>query len=113
MPPNHTRQREATKKEKRMKKMFAVGATAALMLAASSPAFAQVTVAGDDNTGAQFVDASQVQLAVGVQFGDQNVAANDEGVALASNDLSITQNQVNGGFDDEFDGSDDGFFFVD
>ena len=96
-----------------MKKMFAVGATAALMLAASSPAFAQVTVAGDDNTGAQFVDASQVQLAVGVQFGDQNVAANDESVAFASNDLSITQNQVNGGFDDEFDGSDDGFFFVD
>ncbi len=97
-----------------MKKMFAVGATAALMLAASSPAFAQVTVAGDDNNSAQFVDASQVQLAVGVQFGDQNAAANDESIAFASNDLGITQNQVNGGFDDDFDdGFDDGFFFVD
>ena len=96
-----------------MKKMFAVGATAALMLAASSPAFAQVTVAGDDNTSAQFVDASQVQLAVGAQFGDQNAAADDGSVAFASNDLGITQSQVNGGFGDESDGSDDGFFFVD
>ena len=80
-----------------MKKMFAVGATAALMLAASSPAFAQVTVAGDDNTAAQFVDASQVQVAVGAQFGDQNAAANDESLAFASNGLSITQNQANAG----------------
>ena len=96
-----------------MRKMFAVGDTAALMLAASSPAFAQVTVAGDDNTGAQFVDASQVQFAVEAQFGDQNAAANDESVAFASNDLDITQNQVNGGFGNGFDGSDDGFFFVD
>ena len=80
-----------------MKKMFAVGATAALMLAASSPAMAQVTVAGDDNTAAQFVDASQVQVAVGAQFGDANAAANDESLAFASNDLSITQNQANAG----------------
>ena len=80
-----------------MKKMFAVGATAALMLAASSPAMAQVTVAGDDNTAAQFVDASQVQVAVGAQFGDANAAANDESIAFASNDLSITQNQANAG----------------
>ena len=80
-----------------MKKMFAVGATAALMLAASSPAMAQVTVAGDDNDAAQFVDASQVQVAVGAQFGDANAAANDESLAFASNDLSITQNQANAG----------------
>ncbi len=86
-----------------MKKMFAVGATAALMLAASSPAFAQVTVAGDDNTSAQFVDASQVQLAVGVQFGDANAAANDGSAAFASNELDITQNQVNAGFGSDFD----------
>jgi hypothetical protein len=85
-----------------MKKMFAVGATAALMLAASSPAFAQVTVAGDDNTSAQFVDASQVQLAVGAQFGDQNAAANDESEAEASNELSIDQTQVNAGLGDIF-----------
>jgi hypothetical protein len=52
MHRKHTRHGEATNKEKRMKKMFAVGATAALMLAASSPAFAQVTVVGDDNTSA-------------------------------------------------------------
>jgi hypothetical protein len=59
------------------------------------------------------VDASQVQLAVGAQFGDQNAAADDGSVAFASNDLGITQSQVNGGFGDESDGSDDGFFFVD
>ncbi len=93
-----------------MKKMFAVGATAALMLAASSPAFAQVTVAGDDNDAAQFVDASQVQVAVGAQFGDANAAASDGSLAFASNDLGITQNQINGGLGDGFDG---GFFFVD
>lgn len=87
-----------------MKKMFAVGATAALMLAASSPAFAQVTVAGDDNTSAQFVDASQLQVAVGIQNGDANAAANDGSTAEASNELSIDQSQYNGGFDDDFDG---------
>ena len=80
-----------------MKKMFAVGATAALMLAASSPAMAQVTVSGDDNTAAQFVDASQVQVAVGAQFGDANAAANDGSIAFASNELGITQNQANAG----------------
>ncbi len=96
-----------------MKKMIAVGATAALMLAASSPAFAQVTVAGDDNTSAQFLDASQLQVAVQLNTGDANAAANDESIAVATIDQGITQNQVNGGFDDDFDGFDDGFFFVD
>ena len=80
-----------------MKKLIATGVVAALMLAISSPAFAQVTVAGNDNDTAQYVDASQVQLAVGIQHGDQNAAANDESEAEASNELSITQNQANAG----------------
>jgi hypothetical protein len=66
-----------------------------MVLAAAAPALAQVTVAGDDNTAAQYVDCSQVQLAVGAQFGDQNAAASDESVATASNELGITHNQVN------------------
>ena len=78
-----------------MKKLIAT-ATAALMLAAS-PAVAQVTVAGDDNNAAQYVDASQVQVAIGVQYGDQNAAASDDSTAEASNELSITQNQANAG----------------
>ena len=101
-----------------MKKMFAVGATAALMLAAASPAMAQVTVAGDDNTSAQFVDASQVQLAANVQFGDQNAAANDDSTAEASSELFITQNQANAGFGEISDANQGGndvgdFVFVD
>lgn len=95
-----------------MKKIFAVGATAALMLAASSPAFAQDATAVDDSvaTGGdvQFVDASQFQFALQAQFGDAN-AIGDENVAVVASDQGITQNQFNGGFD--FD--DDGFFFVD
>ncbi len=79
-----------------MKKLIATGVVAALMLTAS-PAVAQVTVAGDDNTAAQYVDASQVQVAVGVQYGDQNAAASDGSTAEATNELSITQNQANAG----------------
>ena len=80
-----------------MKKLIATGAVAALLIASASPAAAQVTVAGDDNDTAQYVDASQVQLAVGIQYGDQNAAANDESEAEATNELSITQNQANAG----------------
>jgi len=80
-----------------MKKLIATGAVAALLIASASPAAAQVTVAGDDNDTAQYVDASQVQLAVGIQYGDQNAAANDESEAYATNELSITQNQANAG----------------
>ncbi len=79
-----------------MKKLIATGVVAALMLTAS-PAMAQVTVAGDDNTAAQYVDASQLQVAVGIQTGDQNAAANDGSTAEASNELTITQNQANAG----------------
>ncbi|CAA9531651.1 MAG: hypothetical protein AVDCRST_MAG05-4481 [uncultured Rubrobacteraceae bacterium] len=80
-----------------MKKLIATGVVAAVLLGSASPAAAQVTVSGDDNIGAQFVDASQVQLAVGIQEGDANAAANDGSEAEASNELSITQNQANAG----------------
>ena len=80
-----------------MKKLIATGVVAAVLLGSASPAVAQVTVSGDDNTAAQFVDASQVQLAVGIQTGDANAAASDGSTAEASNELSITQNQANAG----------------
>jgi hypothetical protein len=118
MRRNHTRQGEATEKERRMKKMFAVGATAALMLAASSPAFAQDAVAVDDGVAqggdVLFGDASQFQFAAQGQFGD--AVADDGGVAVVASDQGITQNQLNGGFGDlddfddfDLDGLDDDF----
>ena len=94
-----------------MKKMFAVGATAALMLAASSPAFAQDAVAVDDGVAqggdVLFLDAQQFAFAAQGQFGD---AVADDGVAVVASDQGITINQANGGFDDDFD---NGFVFVD
>ena len=79
-----------------MKKLIATGVVAAVLLGSASPAMAQVTVAGDDNDAAQYVDASQVQLAVGVQYGDDNAAV-DDSVAGGADELSITQNQANAG----------------
>jgi len=78
-----------------MRKVMLLAAMLAMVLAAAAPALAQVTVAGDDNTSAQYVDCSQVQIAVGAQYGDQNAAASDESIATAANELGITQNQVN------------------
>jgi hypothetical protein len=72
-----------------------LAAMLAMVLAAAAPALAQVTVAGDDNNAAQYVDCSQVNAALGAQYGDQNAAASDESVASAANELGITQNQVN------------------
>ncbi len=104
-----------------MKKLFAVGATAALILAASSPAFAQDAFANDDSiaTGGdvQFVDASQFQFALQAQFGDAN-AIGDDNLAVVASDQSITQNQANAGLGEISDlnqGGDDvgDFFFVD
>ena len=80
-----------------MKKLIATGVVAAVLLGSASPAVAQVTVAGDDNDAAQYVDASQLQVAVGIQEGDQNAAANDGSEAEASNELSIDQSQYNAG----------------
>ncbi len=85
-----------------MKKLFAVGATAALMLAASSPAFAHgfnddgVIINESGNTDVQFVDASQFQFALQGQFGDAN-AIGDDNLAVVASDQSITQNQANAG----------------
>ena len=78
-----------------MRKVRLLAAMLAMLMAAAAPALAQVTVAGDDNNAAQYVDCSQVQLAVGAQYGDQNAAASDESIATAANELGITQNQVN------------------
>ena len=81
-----------------MRKVMLLAAMLAMVLAAAAPALAQVTVAGDDNTSAQYVDCSQVQAAANVQYGDQNAAANDEAVAAAASELGITQNQANACF---------------
>ena len=78
-----------------MRKVMLLAAMLAMVLAAAAPALAQVTVAGDDNNAAQYVDCSQVNAALGAQYGDQNAAASDESVASAANELGITQNQVN------------------
>src|SRR5918998_983685 len=78
-----------------MRKVMLLAAMLAMVLAAAAPALAQVTVAGDENNAAQYVDCPQVQLAVGAQYGDQNAAASDESIATAANELGITQNQVN------------------
>jgi hypothetical protein len=87
------------------------------MLAAASPAFAQVTVAGDDNTSVQFVNCSQVQLAANVQFGDQNAAASDDSIATIANEQGVSQNAVQACFGDVTDvnqgGDDAGDVFVD
>ena len=83
-----------------MKKMFAVGATAALMLAATSPAFAQATSVrfSDDD----LVFFNQVQNVSGntvTQSGDAN-ASSIEGDATAetSAELGVDQRQVLNGF---------------
>ena len=107
-----------------MRKLIATGTVAALMLAAASPAMAQVTseVEGDDNdtTTVQFVDASQFQFALQAQFGDATAEADDDSTAEASVDVSqsITQNQANAGLGEISDlnqgGDDTGdFLFVD
>jgi hypothetical protein len=83
-----------------MKKIIAVGATAALMFMAASPAMAQDAVAVDDSAAfggdVTFLFAPQLQFAAQGQFGD--AVADDDGVAVVASDQSITQNQLNGGF---------------
>lgn len=74
-----------------MRKVMLLAAMLAMVLAAAAPALAQVTVAGDDNNAAQYVDCDQVQAAIGAQYGDANAAANDESIAGAANELGISQ----------------------
>ena len=82
-----------------MKKLVAVGATAALMLMAASPAMAQDAVAVDDSVAqggvVTFLFAPQGQFAAQGQFGD--AVADDDGVARVHSDQSIVQNQINAG----------------
>jgi hypothetical protein len=95
-----------------MKKMVAVGATAALLLMGASPAFAQDAIAVDDSVAqggdVTFLFAPQLQFAAQGQFGD--AVADDDGVARVSSDQFITQNQANAGdgtIDDLNQGGDD------
>ena len=85
-----------------MKKMVAVGATAALMLMGASPAFAQDAIAVDDSVArggdVTFLFAPQLQFAAQGQFGD--AVADDDAVATVSSDQMITQNQANAGLGD-------------
>ncbi len=107
-----------------MKKLIATAAAAALMLAVSSPAMAEVeSEVGDENEGnvrtAQFVDASQFQGALQLQYGDATADADDDSTAEATVDVSqeITFNQANAGLGEIDDanqgGNDAGDFFED
>ena len=82
-----------------MRKVMLLAAMLAMVLAAAVPAFAQDATVGDDGvaTGGdvQYVDCSQVQAAIGAQYGDAGAAADDESVAAAANELGISQQQVN------------------
>ena len=95
-----------------MKKMLAVGATAALLLTAASPAMAQDAFAIDDSeaTGGDvtYLYAPQLQFGWQAQYGD--AVADDDGVARVSSDQWIVQNQANAGdgtIDDLNQGTDD------
>ena len=78
-----------------------LAAMLAMVLAAAAPVFAQVEseVEGDDNTTstAQYVDCSQVQIALQAQYGDASANAEDDSDAVAevASDQGITQQQVN------------------
>ena len=75
-----------------------LAAMLAMVLAAAAPVFAQVSsnVEGDENNTntAQYVDCSQVQVALQGQYGDAN-ATGDEAVAEIASEQGITQQQVN------------------
>lgn len=82
-----------------LRKMIALGATTAMMLAAASPAFAH-TAAGDVDV--EVVDASQQAFvfASQVQAGDAFAVSGDVGSAAdasISNSLDISVWQWNGG----------------
>ena len=94
------------------KKIIAVGATAALMFAAASPAMAQDAIAVDDSVArggdVTFLYAPQGQFGLQAQYGD--AVADDDGVATVSSDQWIVQNQANAGdgtIDDLNQGADD------
>ena len=88
-----------------MRKVMLLAAMLAMVLAAAAPVFAQVegdvNVDGDDNNTntntAQYVDCSQVQVALQGQYGDASAEADDESEAVAevAAEQGITQQQVN------------------
>jgi hypothetical protein len=69
-----------------VKKLMAMVAVLALMLAAALPAFAADAVGGD----IEVVDCDQAQAAATVQVN----AANNQRLAGVAQDLSVEQNQV-------------------
>ena len=82
-----------------MKKMFAVGATAALMLAASSPAFAQATAINEGDSVEFNAVAQNISGGFGditqSQFGEADAVATDDSAAAAevsqSQDFTFVQ----------------------
>ncbi len=82
-----------------MKKMFAVGATAALMLAASSPAFAQATAINEGDSVEFNAVAQNISGGFGditqSQFGEADAMATDDSAAAAevsqSQDFTFVQ----------------------
>ena len=101
-----------------MRKVMLLAAMLAMVLAAAAPVFAQVEsdvgVDGDDNTtntnSAQYVDCSQVQVALQGQYGDASAEADDESEAVAevAAEQGITQQQVNACLGEINVGDDDG-----
>ena len=81
-------------------RFFTVLLVSASFLLAFAPAvFAQAVIEDDGDTSVQYVDCSQVQNAFADQgqYANANAAADDEGEAVAevSQELNISQNQVN------------------
>lgn len=82
-----------------MKKMFAIGATAALMLAASSPAFAQATAINEGDSVEFNAVAQNISGGFGditqSQFGEADAVATDDSAAAAevsqSQDFTFVQ----------------------
>ncbi len=75
------------RKRLEMKKMFAIGATAALMLAASSPAFAQATAINEgDSVEGDSVEFNAVAQNISGGFGDITQSQFGEADAIATDD---------------------------
>ena len=97
-------------------RLLAVLLVSTLFLASAAPAvLAQATAgndkatAGNDNTDRQYVNCSQVQIALTGQYAaqDQYAAADGEANAELAQDLNISQSQVNACLSGQPDGNDD------
>lgn len=77
-----------------MKRLVALAAMTAMMLAFASPAVADTAVGGD--VSLTFVDCSQVQAAAATQTNEGDATAGNLGSAAAiDQSLTIEQSQVN------------------